>query len=62
MISEQLQLELKDAQLPWNGRSPRSLCRVNVERSLASEGTGRVIPDGPSVQLQLLEEDPFNGS
>ena len=60
MISEQLKLELG---MPWDGRSPRYLTKAAELFSLASEGTGRSIPDVPLVvQLELFPEGTSYGS
>jgi len=55
VISEQLQLDLG---MPWNGYSPRSLCRVNVSRTFRA-GTGPLKPivfDDP-LQINLFPEE-----
>ena len=63
MIGDQLQLKLG---MPWNGVSPRYLCKINSERSLASEGTGRANfePARPveRLQLELFPEGTSYGS
>ena len=48
--------------MPWNGVSPRYLTKAPRKLSLASEGTGRVNQDGPSVQLELFPEGTSYGS
>ena len=58
-VGEQLLLELG---MPWNGVSPRYLTQAHGRFSLASEGTGRVNPDAPSVQLELFPEGTSYGS
>ena len=59
MISEQLSLGLH---MPWNGYSPRSLCKINATRKLANEGASRLIQDGPVVQLELFPEGTSYGT
>ena len=60
-MGEQLVLDLQDRQLPWGGRSPRTLTRCFERFSLASEGTGRLDRRPiPLDQLELFpEEKPF---
>ena len=60
MSSEQLLLRLG---MPWDGVSPRFLTRAPKARSLASEGTGRVIQDlRHGDQLELFPEGTSFGS
>ena len=62
-VGEQLVLELEDRQLPWGGRSPRSLTKCAMAFSLASEGTGRSIGRPiPSIQLELFPEEKSDGT
>ena len=58
MGSEKLVLKVG---LPWDGRSPRTLTKAYARFSLASEGTGRVNEDEPSVIQKPLKEGPSNG-
>ena len=62
--AEQYELALGDRQvvLPWSGRSPRSLTRGFVARSLASEGTGRLTGDAECLQYKLRLEGGSFGS
>ena len=49
--------------MPWDGFDPRSLTKVALALSLASEGTGRVNLDAPLVaQLELFPEEKPYGS
>ena len=60
MMSEQLQLCLR---MPWDGYDPRSLTRVALALSLASEGTGRSKPECAHVdQMELFPEEKPYGS
>jgi len=64
-VGEQLLLDLRE---PWNGVSPRSLCKVNLERRFG--GTGRANryeslvfnrPDNRRVlQLWLFKDDQIS--
>ena len=64
MNSDQLVLRLG---MPWDGISPRYLTRGRLILSLASEGTGRLIPEPnlatvDPLQTELLEGVLRNGS
>ena len=59
-VGDQLELDLG---MPWNGYDPRSLTRVGLKFSLASEGTGRSIQLTSHVdQLQLFPEEKSFGT
>ena len=50
-VGEQLMLDLEEH--PWGGRSPRSLCKVNLNRTIG--GTGRA-HHSESKALELTPE------
>ena len=54
----QLRLMLGDRRkaVPWNGRSPRDLTRIQIELSSQRERAGDDVPVSDPFQLSLFEE------